>query len=244
MLHESAFDEYIGCASNSSEASLLQLSEAQCFVYQFSITYICIFGSIGALLHVYIVFCYFFRQYESRQPIETLIICLSFYDLFSCLGLVVAFMLSRMKRFSLYLSCPFYFMFVSYYRNSIFFIVLMLAANRYYSICNARRYGIVFSNCRIKIYTFAIFLFGIVEAVVNQLNYCFVDMASFFFVENQTYQVFSFVFYVCIYLPTLVLIVYMYNCIRVKLRTQIKTEERMMQATTGQFFEDHDGSAE
>ena len=176
------FTKKLGCSGNLSvrNASKLHLNDTQCSIVIGSLYYYFIFGIIGCTLHSYIIFCYHFKRTEARMPIQTLIMCLSVYDFLCCLFLVASWYISEFTLINKAFSCANYTTFTSIDKHTIYAVVLLLVANRFYSICKPpQQYLYIFSNRRIIIYISAIFICGFSTSFVDQVYNCYFGGNSF-----------------------------------------------------------------
>ena len=244
MWHPS-IDTFTGCNNGSahSEKETFVLSNAECNVVIFADVYLLVVGVLGILMHAYIIFCYNFKKFEPLMETQALIAGLSVFDLIYCFGLVMLKIFETLPQYDARFACMFYFMFVSLNKNSIFLVVLLLTANRYYAICkHPLRYMMLFSKTRICLYFLVIFIYALIVAFSTQFKYC-LDADSTddsIKIENKLNLYISLFGYILIVLPVMALISFCLVKIRAKLKYQIAWNEHINSLTGTQALLTYD----
>ena len=239
-MHESSYNRLIGCADvNATDENVyLHLNDVQCLAAEVSDISRGIFGILGSIIHGYVIFSYTFRQYERRLPIETLILICSCYDFFYCFGLVILWIIEGQKRYIFELECPVHFTITTFYQNSLVWVTLLLATNRFFAICRPRYYAYYFSNLRIKIYALCILVGGLIAALGNQANYCFIQANDSLSRASKIFDYISLFIYVAVHLPVIITTIVLYIKIRMKMHKEIHQHEFFNYLSDGALSED------
>ena len=206
----------------------MNLGNMHCLLYDFFSYYKLTFGVMGVIIHAYIIFSYNFRKYEPFIPTQLLILGIATFDMICCIGLILLFIAERAPNISISVSCTFYFAYAAFYENSVYLMVLLMSANRYYTICRpVRQYVKTFSTRRVKIYIFIVFLFSVTSATLNYYNYCV--FARDFGVKNfeDLFRITTLCCYILFFGSVLAAIITAYVKICLTLREQIRGDEVM-----------------
>ena len=107
--------------------------------------------------------------------------------------------------------------------------LLLIHAKRYYTICRpVREYVKVFSTFRVKLYIVLIFLYSLVGALFNHLNYCqFFEKLKDIGDLERNFQLITLALYILMYGLVLLAIITAYVKICLTLRDHIRGDEIM-----------------
>ena len=223
-----SFPAVIGCSENSTDAFLPLESQGCNLLYDFFSYYKLTFGIIGLLVHAYIIFSYNFRKDEPFIPTQLLILGTAVFDMICCCGLILLFIAEKNPNVSISVSCAVYFAFAAFDENSVYLMILLMSANRYYTICRpVRQYVKTFSTQRVKIYISLIFLFSVTSASLNHVNFCLLAKKLAIESFEDTFRIGTLSFYILFFGSVLIVITITYLKICLTLLEQIRGDEIM-----------------
>ncbi len=217
-----------GCQSAESThdlnlSDLHSWSSPECKMVDFSNSFTVTIGFVGVIMHSYILFCYNYRKFEPLYPTQMLLAGLSVFDLAYCWGLLSLKLFELFPNFlNSHFSCTFYFTFVSFNRHSVYLVVLLLAANRYYAICmRPQLFSVIWSNHRVLLYMLGILLFALIESFINHVKYCLIDCVNLATDTSRFYLRISLLLYIAIFAPLILIIIFLNFQIQVRLKRRI-----------------------
>ena len=222
-MYYSGYLEHLGCGQTQSDNP--SLTGFQCdVIYSTRISWL-IVGFLGCFIHLYVAFCYLYMQYSVRSPIEAIILNLSLFDLFCCVGLFACGLLQLLPMsYNWHLNCIVFSIFRPFYQYGLLLMILMLAANRYYAVCRPVMYDLLFSEQKIKKYSITILAITVIISLIKLTKDCELEDKLSRLIFHKYIDI---SFYCLFMIPISIFVIVLYFRIQIKFRRRLAEDERI-----------------